>query len=250
MSSAVRLLPHRAAALLLVLCAALGAASAPPAEAAPKTCKPRAGTVYKSSHTRVWHERRTLFACTTMRMSGRPKTVRLGPWTSGGRAVSDGSYVAWTTKKNIDGTKVDRLWGASVKGPRFLSGARAIPASGPVPAQEGMVQRLLVTWYGAAWVTTTSDAVLAIGGYGASDPEPIGTLPALLQRSGSTVLVGSWPETPAATLAASAQLSYEMGETDDCGGGMSHRFAVTPNGSGPVGASWYGTAPVDPEICF
>lgn len=239
-----------AAAALLVLCAALGALAAPPADAAPRTCKARAGTVYKDGSTRIWHERRTLFACTTNTFSGKARTARLGPWTSGGRAVANGSYVTWSTRRNIDGTQVDRMWAGSVDGRRFLSGTRAIPASGTSPAQEGPVQRLLVTDHGAGWVTTTSDVVLAIGGTSDAEPASIGALPAPLVASGQTVLVGSFPGTPAAQLAATARLSYETGEMDDCGGSMTHTLLVTPSGAtGPVGARWTGGAPISPEIC-
>jgi hypothetical protein len=242
--------PRLAAAAFLLLCTALASVAATPADAASKACKPRAGTVFRDAKTRIFHERRALFACTTLTASGRPRTVRMGPWTAGGRAVSDGSYVAWTTKRTLDGTRVDRVWAGSVDGRRFLSGARAIPAAGPVAAQEGRVQRLLVTTYGAAWVTTTSDVVLAIGGLPTLDPQPIETLPAVPQPSGRTLLVGSWPATPAATLAATAELRHDFGETDDCGGSMWHDLTVDPDGDGTrLGVRWDGTAPIDPQIC-
>lgn len=242
-STALRL----AAAATLVLLAAGGAvASSPaPAEAASTTCKPRAGTVYRDAKTRVFHERRTLFACTTLTASGRPTTSRMGPWTPGGRAVGDGAYVAWATKT----PRGDRVWAGSVDGRRFLSGARAVPASGPAPAREARVRRLLVTTYGAAWVTTASDVALAIGGLPTADPQPIGVLPAVPQPSGRTLLVGSWPETPAAALAAGAQLRHDFGETDDCGGSMWHVLTVAPDAGGRVGAQWDGSAPIDPRIC-
>lgn len=235
-----------AAAAALLAFAAAGAFTPAPADAATaKKCKPRAGTVYRDAKTRVFHQRRTLFACTTLTASGRPKTSRMGPWTPGGRAVSDGSYVAWTTKTPLG----DRVWAGSVDGRRFLSGARAVPGSGPAPAREARVQRLLVTTYGAAWVTTTGDVALAIGGLPTFDPQPIGGLPAVPQPSGQTLLVGSWPGTPAAALGATAQLRYDFGETDDCGGSMWHEVTVAPGGPARAGVRWDGSAPIDPRIC-
>lgn len=244
-STALRL----AAAATVVLFSAGGAVASAPAEAAAKTCKPRAGTVYRDAKTRIFHERRSLFACTTLTASGRPKTVRMGPWAPGGRAVSDGSYVAWTTRAVENGARADRVWAGSVDGRRFLKAQAVVPPSGPNWARTGRVQRLLVTTYGVAWVTTTSDVVLAIGGLPMIDPQPIGVLPAVPQPSGRTLLVGSWPETPAATLARTAELRHDFGESDDCGGSMWHEVTVAPDGSGRVGVRWDGSAPIDPRIC-
>lgn len=236
---------------LLLLWTAASAVSAPAADAAAKTCKPRAGTVHRDGATRIWHQRGSLFACTTLTRTGLPKTTRLGPWTPGGVAVANSSYVAWTTKRrNNVGARMDRLWSASVDGRRWLAGARAIPAYLAAPSQEGQVERLLITDSGAAWVTRTSEVVLAVSGAGVYDPSPIGTLPAALAPSEQTMLVGSWPAVPAATLAATAQLRSENGETDDCGGSRIYELTVAPDAAaGPVGARWGGPAPVDPDIC-
>lgn len=242
---------RRIAFPLLLLAAAFAVASVPAADAAAgKKCRARAGTVYKDGATRYWHERRGLYACTTLNRAGKPRTVRLGPWTSGGKLKADGPFVMWTTVRNVDGTKVDRVWAATADGPstRWLAGVPAVPASGDQGFQEGQVAQMLVNGEGGAWITTTSDVVLTVG----TTPDtvtPIGTPPIALRPDGNALLIGSFPATPPAQLAASGRLSADTDEADDCGGVMHHSLTVTPGGAEPVGATWYHAVPADPVIC-
>lgn len=247
--------PHPLVALAaLLLLATMGLAVAGPAtataDAASKRCKARAGTVYKDGATRVFHAGSSLYACTRLTPRGFARTVRLGPWSRGSRAVSNGSYVAWARRWRIDDQPLDNVWAASIDGRRFLVDSPAIPASGGGAVDTDAVQRLLVTDYGAGWVTRRGHVALAIGAPTGMDPVAIGTPPSPLTADGRRVLVGSFPGVPAAQLAATARLSSETGETDDCGGSMTHTLTVQPPGTAdPVGVRWSGGAPISPEIC-
>ncbi len=230
------------------LIAALGASAAvcvvlTPADAPARTgrdCPAHRGTLATAPQGRVWHHAGSLYGCTTV-YGVRPHTVRLGPWTSGTRVAFDGVGVAWTVRRTVGGRIADRAWAASTQtGRRWLLGTPLVPASGATPAHEGRIQRLLLTDAGVAWVTRTSDVVLAL--HEPSDtPTAIGTLPGALQPGRLLLLVGSWPAVPAAPLAASAALEELPGDGDECGGANDYRLTVTPDpAAGAVGAVWNG----------
>jgi hypothetical protein len=248
-----RTLPRNAFAALgpLAATALLAVVVSPSvADAAKRGCQPRAGTIFTSPTTRVWHERRALFACTTATRTGRRVTTRLGPWTKGGHGRSQGSKVVWATRRIIDGVPVDRVWASSVRGQRFLAGVPAIPASSTVPEREGRVYGFAVDGGGVGWVTTTSDVAFAIPRpYG--EPQAIGTLLAPLQPYGSRLLVGRWPAVAPATLAASVVLDNESLEGDDCGGAAREYITFRPDPAGePVGVRWDGDIVLPPDACW
>ena len=251
MSTSRRPHPLVALAALLLLAVVIPALAGPTAaDAASKRCKARPGTVYKDGATRVFHAGSSLYACTRLTPRGFARTVRLGPWSRGSRAVSNGSYVAWARRWRMDDERFDNIWAASIDGRRFLVDSPAIPASGGGAVDIDTVQRLLVADYGAGWVTNAGHVGLAIGAPTSTAPVAIGTPPSPLTADGRRVLVGSFPGVPAAQLAATARLSAETGETDDCGGSMTHTLTVQPPGAPePVGVRWTGGAPISPEIC-
>ena len=238
---------HRAQALALAAAIALIATSlAAPGGALARTsrdCPARAHTLVKAPNGRVWHAGSSLYACSTA-YGVRPRSFRLGPWARGARVAFDGVWAAWTTPHRIaSGDIVDRGWAASaLTGRRWLSGTPLVPASGPgAPRREARAAWITVTDEGAAWITRTSDVVLALH-HPDDTPSPIGTLPAPLLPAGNQLLVGSWPAVPAAQLAASAKLEELPGDGDECGGANDYRLTVQPDGvTGSVGAIWNGS---------
>ena len=233
-----------ALALALAVIAAGGIAAAPrPAAAAAASCPAHRGTLAVDRTGRVWHAVHGLYACTTVG-GVRPRTRRLGPWSPGGRVAFDGADVAWTVPLRRDGVRFDRAWAASAQdGSRWLAGARLVPATATAAPHEARVQRVLVADRSAAWVTLGGDVVLALALPGDSDPIAVGVLPGSLAPSHRLVLVGTWPQTPAATLASSARLVEGDNEGDGCEFVNPYTLTVRPEpGGAPVGATWTGDA--------
>ena len=227
---------------MLAVCALLSALAAPAAAQArtSRDCPAHRGTLATAPLGRVWHHGGALYGCTTV-YGVRPRTVRLGPWTTGTKVAFDGVGVAWTVRRTTGGQTVDRAWSASAQtGRRWLLGTPLVPAAGATPGREARIQRIVLTDAGVAWVTRTSDVVLAL--HEPSDtPTAIGTLPAPLQPAKLLLLVGGWPAVPAAALAASAKLEELPGDGDECGGANDYRLTVTPDPAAPaVGAVWNG----------
>jgi hypothetical protein len=224
------------AALALLLLAAAGPAHA----AAHRACPPKRGTITKNSYGRVWHQGRSLWACTTV-YGRRPQSVRLGPWRHTGRLVWDGLHVAWTQPLTRDGVRSDRLWAAEADtGKRWISGARAVPASAGGPAREARVSTVKLQFESVAWVTAGGDVVLALHSP-QSDPAPVGTPPVTLQASDRYLLIGSWAGVGPSALASSLTLKTTTGDGDECGGVDTYRLTVQPDAAQPaVGADWDG----------
>jgi hypothetical protein len=205
-------------------------------------CPPHTGALAGYSTSRIWHMRGSLYGCDS---DGRhATTARLGPWSARSRYAWDGSDIAWTvpSRTHPDG---DRLWAGTMDGVLWLHGAAALPAEGVGPRREVRVQKVLVVFGAAAWVTSSGDAVLALQAPD-DDPKPVGELPGPLVHDSTRVLVGRWPQVPAATLAASARLVAGEGEIDDCGGANPYLLSVRPDpGAAPVGATWTGSWAVE-----
>jgi hypothetical protein len=217
-----------------------GLALAPAAQAADRACPAKRGTLAHADGGRVWHTATGLYGCSII-YGKRPQAFRLGPWRPGTRVWFDGVAVAWTVPLVRDGVRSDRLWaGLAESGTTWLRGRQLVPAAADAPAREGRIQRLIGPGFGMGWITQAGDVVLALQ-LPQSDPGPVGTLPGTLKADHSLVLVGSWPQTPAADLAAGAKLVVGSGEGDDCGGGNPYTLTVQPDPAGPrVGATWYG----------
>ena len=231
----------RAARLLLAL-VVLALVAAPAAGAAhkPRNCPAKRGTLAKNSYGRVWHQGKSLYACTTV-YGRKPRAVRLGPWRGHAKVAWDGVTAAWTVPLVREGTRSDRVWIASAEsGRRWVAGARAVPASASGAAHEGRIAKLVVDFEGAAWVTAAGDVVLVVH-QPQADPKPVGTLPAALQASDKYLLVGSWPGTPAADLAGTLTLKSTSEDGDECGGVDLYTLTVKPQADAdPVGATWDG----------
>ena len=229
-------------ALTLAVVVVAGVATAPsPAAAASASCAPHRGTLALDAIGRVWHAGRGLYGCTTV--DGiRPRARRLGPWAPGAQVAFDGANVAWTVPLRRDGVRSDRAWNASAQdGSRWLAGVRLVPASAAAPAHEARVQSVLVRDHAAAWVTQSGDVVLALALPGDSDPDAVGALPGTLTPSHQLLLVGSWSQTGALTLARSARLREGDNEGDNCELINPYTLTVRPDVSAaPVGATWTG----------
>jgi hypothetical protein len=156
----------------------------------------------------------------------------------------DGANVAWTVPLQRGGVRSDRAWVASAQdGERWIAGARLVPATAMVPAHEARVQSVLVADHAAAWVTQSSDVVLALSLPGDGDPVADGVLPGTLTPSHQLLLVGSWPQTPALALARSARLHEGDNEGDECEFVNPYTLTVRPDpAAAPVGATWIGDA--------
>jgi hypothetical protein len=189
-------------------------------------CRPHRGDLSGSREGRIWHARGSLFGCV---FDGTHVVRRrLGPWSPGSRVAWDGTDAAWSVPQPGG----DRLWATAVGERAWLRGARALPGGG------GRVQKLLVGVGAAAWVTRSSEAVLALDAP-ADDPTPVGALPAPLVFDATRVLVGRWPQVPAAALAATVKLTSGDGEGDECGGTTPFRLTLRPDpAAAPVGARW------------
>jgi hypothetical protein len=117
----------------------------------------------------------------------------------------------------------------------WLRGVSALPAGGH---RRLRVQKLLVGAGAAAWITRSSDAVLALDAPD-GDPMPAGDLPGALVSDRTRLLVGRWPQIPAAVLAKTARLTAGEGEGDECGGVTPYLLSVRPDpAAAPVGAVW------------
>lgn len=233
---------RRVLVLPAVTAALLGAALAvsPAGASAGANCPAKRGTIAKKPLGRVWHHKHSLWACTTV-YGLRPRSVRLGPWAPGAHVAWDGVSAAWTVPLTRNGVQSDRGWAASAEsGARWLTGTRLVPATAQTPAREARVQSIVLVDEGAAWVTRHSDVVFVL--HDPQDgPAAVGTLPATLTPTGHLLLVGSWPDTPAATLAATAKLTEGAGDGDECGGVNPYTLLVTPDPSAPpAGAAWSG----------
>lgn len=224
---------------LLGLLAALLIAPAA-ADAAPRDCPARAGTLARTSMGRVWHAGGSLYGCTTV-YGRRPHTQRLGPWRGAGPLRFDGVTAAWTVPLVRGGVRSDRVWAASAEdGRRWLSGTRLVPASSQGPAREGRVQRLLLRDRGAAWVTRAGEVVLALAAP-QDAPMSLAQPPLALTASHQLLLLGRWPAPAAAALAATAVLTEADGDGDECGGVNPYTLLVRPDPAAPaVGATWTG----------
>jgi len=232
-------MPLRLAPVLAALALALLLVAPHPAQAkAARHCPAKKGTLAHDSFGRVWHQGHSLYACTTV-YARPPRTRRLGPWAGGTKVAWDGSSAAWSVPLTRDGVRSDRGWVASAEdGKRWLLGTRLIPATASTPAAEARVQRLLVFGESAGWVTQDGSVVLAV--HAPEDaPAAFGTLPAPPQADHKLVLVGRWPSTTAAALAATVQLGAVDGDGDECGGSESYRLTVAPDAT-RVGVSWLG----------
>ena len=228
-----RLITSTAALVLL----ALGAAG--PASAKPRDCPKRANMISVKPLGRVWHERASVYACTTV-YAHKPVARRMGPWTKQTRLAFDGVDLAWTTRVVRGGVPYDRVWaGSADTGKRWQSGARLVPASASTPAREARIARIVQRDTGAAWTTTAGDVVFALPSPDA-DPSPVGTLPGPLSATKGVLLVGTFPTSDhAGALAASMTLTEGDGEGDECGGSNPYSLRVTPDPAAPaVGADW------------
>lgn len=218
------------------------AVAAPGADAAAsKNCPAHRGTLVKKSLGRVWHAGHSLFGCTVV-YDQRPNTVKLGPWAPATRVAFDGVSAAWTTPLVRDGVRSDRVWIATAQGPgkRWLGGSRLVPAAGDLPVREARIQRILLVDQGAAWITRTGDVVLALASP-SGDPMPIGVPQVTLAADHKLLLLGSWPDVPAAQLAATVKLTEGDGDGDECGGVNPYTLTVTPDpAADPFGAIWEG----------
>jgi hypothetical protein len=225
---------------LLAACLLALLVAAAPASAKTKSCPKKAGTVAKNTYGRLWHQKGSLYGCSTV-YARPPRSVRLGPWRGGNGPVAwDGIAAAWTTPRVVDGVRSDRVWVASLdSGKRWLSGARAVPPSGSTPGREARVTALVADFEGVAWATDAGDAVLALHDPQA-DPTAVGTLPAPLAAAGKELLVGSWPSA-ATDVASSLALTSTSEDGDECGGVDLYKLAVKPDpATDAVGATWDG----------
>jgi hypothetical protein len=228
-------------ARLVLLLATLALLVAAPQAAQANSCPAKKGTLAHDRLGRVWHSGHSLYACTTG--YGRaPRARRLGPWDSGTKVAWDGSSAAWSVPLTRNGVRSDRGWVASAEdGKRWLLGTRLIPATTSTPAAEARVQRLFVFGESAGWVTQDGGVVLAV--HSPQDaPAPFGTLPTAPTADHKLVLVGRWPSTNAAALAATVQLGAFDGDGDECGGSERYRLTLAPDASTTTraGVSWFG----------
>lgn len=226
--------PVVAALLLAATIVVISATLAIDTSAASSDCPARSGTLDKAPLGRVWHRGGTLFGCTTV-YGHRPRTVRLGPWGPFSRVAFDGVNVAWTARRTVGGRRVDRMWAANVDSrTRWLRGAKLLPAG------EARVRAVLQRDQAVAWVTQTSEVVLALRSPQEA-PVAIGTLPGALQPRKRSLLVGSWPGVASRALAGTAKLAELPGDGDECGAVNPYELTVQPDPTGPpLGARWAG----------
>lgn len=102
-----RLLPL----VVLLLAALLAPVGAAQAAAKAKSCPARKGTMAKDSTGRVWHQGRSLYACTTVYGRG-PRPRRLGPWTPQTKVAWDGSDAVWSVRLTRGHVSADRIYAA------------------------------------------------------------------------------------------------------------------------------------------
>ncbi len=226
---------------ILASAALLVALAVPAAASAKGDCPPRKGTLAHNGVGRIWHQRTSLYGCTTV-YGHNPRARRLGPYKTGVKVTFDGVEVAWTVPLTRDGVRSDRVYAGNVDdGSRWLLGRRLVPATASAPEHEARLQKLVLRDQSVAWVTTDSDLVFAMRSPDA-DPTPIGTLPAPLAVDRNLLLVGSFPTTDPAALAATMELKELNGEGDECGGSNPYTLTAKPDpASARIGARWFGS---------
>lgn len=223
-----------AAVLLAAAITVISAVFASAAGAASRDCAARRGTLDTTPLGRVWHRGGVLFGCTTV-YGHRPRTVRLGPWGPFSRVAFDGVNVAWTARRTVGGQRVDRIWAANIDSrTRWLRGAKLLPA------REVLVRAVLLRDQAVAWITQTSDVVLALRSP-QDDPVAIGTVPRAVRPRERFLVVGSWPAVASRALAATTKLAELPGEGDECGAVNPYELTVQPDPAGPrIGVRWAG----------
>ncbi len=223
-----------------VTAALLGALLVPSTAQAKGDCPARKGTLAKNALGRVWHQRASVYGCTTV-YGHAPRARRMGPYKPGTKVAFDGVRVAFTVPLVRDGVRSDRVYAGDVDdGDRWLLGRVLVPKSATGPEREARIQRLAVHGLSAGWVTTTGEVVMAVRSSD-GEPDPIGTLPGPLKGDRDLVLVGRFPDAGAPALAQSMQLKEGQGEGDECGGSIPYSLTVKPDPSaGRIGASWFG----------
>ena len=228
-----------AIATLAALCA-LAVAAPGGAIARSHHCPAHHGQLAVNSLGNVWHHGLSLYACTTV-YDHPPRARRLGPWTPGTRVALDGDTVLWTVRRVDAGVVSDRMWAANADSAKhWLSGTRIVPNGPGAPFTDGRVRRILVTDQSAAWITQAGEVVMAMN-EPAETPAAIGTLPAPLVAVKQLLLVGRYPASSVAGIAASMKLDELDGDGDECGGENPYRLTFqTTAGEPRVGAQWGG----------
>jgi hypothetical protein len=222
----------------LIALGALTLGSPALASAGSAHCAKHSGTLATHYDSIVYHSGGSLYGCVVVH--SRAVTERAGPWSARTKIAFDGSTLAWTVPHTVSGASTDRVFAQDLTdGKRWLSGTRLIPQGVGRPFADGRVQRLLVFGDSAAWVTRTSDVVLAMR-EPADVPSAIGTLPGALTPVKQLLLVGSFPTVAPATLAATARLhDTDGGDGDECGGTDEFALTVQPQSSqDAIGAKW------------
>jgi hypothetical protein len=216
--------------------AALAAAAPGGAMARSHTCRHHHGTLAANSYGNVWHDSKSLLACTTV-YDHRPGARRLGPWKPGTKVAWDGVNAVWTVRHAAG----DRMWAANAdNGKRWLSGTKLVPGAPGEPFTDGRAQQVFLKDQSAAWVTTAGQVVMAMH-EPSQDPTAIGTLPAPLSAVKQLLLVGSYPASSAATIASNLTVEELDGDGDECGGENPYRLTYSADGSATrVGALWGG----------
>ncbi len=235
----------RSTSLAVAVAATCGLAATPGAASATGLhhCPtPKSGLLATRSLGKVWHQGKSLYACTEAYANG-PKIHRMGPYTPYGKLSFDGYSLAWTVLMTKEGKRTDRVFaGDAYTGRRWMIAQKPNPAGATLAAREDRIQALRVYDTAVMWVTKGSAVVGALSGP-QSEPEVIGTLPAPPVVQKHLTMIGTFPDVPAATLVASMKLADDpsKGDGDECGGVSQFLFTVKPGADAdPAGISWYG----------
>lgn len=229
--------------LPLALCAVLASSSGvgtATAAAASRECPARKGTLAADSMGQVWHQRDSLYACTTI-YGHRPRARRIGKWAAGTKVAFDGVNVVWTNPLVRNGVRSDRISAANADdGKRWTTGKLLVPAAGGSAEREARVERLWVRDRGAAWVTRTGEVGMALQDP-QDAPKPLGALPGPVEPDGQRLLVGAFGEGSVPHLRGSLTLEELPGEGDECGAVNPYRLTFRPGPSDPeMGVEWSG----------